>query len=95
LGIVVDPQDCSVLLIFVGTVDLYEFLMTMATLTVDDTQTQMKWLFSLCDSDRDGLVCKVEVVEVLTNLMAVGGADPASGQPSEAEILKTKSLFEE
>ena len=68
--------------------------MAFASLNVDSPEGKLKWLFSLCDSDRDGLVSEDEAVEVLTILMITGSADPASAQASETEVKQKKNSFE-
>lgn len=87
-------MSCTTLSKIVGTIDFYEFLMAVALLNTDDPEKKMTWLFSLCDSDRDGLVNQDEVVEVLAILTVIGHADPASAEPSEIEVQQTKSLLE-
>lgn len=66
----------------------------MALIKTSNPDAKMQWLFSLCDSDHDGLVKQTDVIEVLTILMVLGTADPASAQPDENGVEQTMNLLE-
>lgn len=63
----------------------------MTLIESNDPETKLKWLFTLCDLDRDGLVNQADVTEVLTILMIFGSADPTSAQPDETTVEQTKN----
>ncbi|CAM2706240.1 unnamed protein product [Rotaria socialis] len=53
------------LLKLVDTVDLYEYLLTMALLLGKDPKITIKCLFRLCDFNQDGMFNEDEVIDVL------------------------------
>ncbi|CAF4891969.1 unnamed protein product, partial [Rotaria socialis] len=53
------------LLELVDTVDLYEYLLTMALLLGKDRKITIKCLFRLCDFNQDGMFNEDEVIDVL------------------------------
>jgi Ca2+-binding EF-hand superfamily protein len=48
-----------------GTVDFYEYALTVAVFYKKDSEVTMNCLFALCDSNRDGFLSQAEVVDVL------------------------------
>lgn len=79
---------------FLGTVDLYEYLLTMASLAAQDPSTTMQCLFKLFDSDQDGLLSQTEVVNVLHTFhqITMGNKDNIDGEEkldNSLEDIKT------